>query len=252
MQPATHIRSDEARRVHAALVTALGTETKPAQWMHFMRTVREQLPAVLSQGRPSKAAIDASPIGALGFSTWKEMCEAPVEQRGLGLPWSTWRQWSRAWAVVQEHPGLESAPLTAAEVNRLATEAKAANEVMPADKAAVEAFRKRQDERKAIARAETHTALKSRLEALQADLEAAKKETAQTSGVITELRRQLAQVEQQLADETKARNEAQWQMVQLEAQNQRLQEQNQELEGSLREYQDRGLLQRLRDVFAPQ
>lgn len=252
MQSVTHIRSDEARRVHAALVASLGTETNPAQWMIFMRTVREQLPAVLSQGRPSKAAIDASPIGALGFDTWRSMCEAPVEKKGLGLPWSTWRQWSRAWSVVQQHPGLEQAPLTAAEVNRLATEAKAVNEPMPANKAAVEAFKKRQDERKAIARAETHTALKSRLEALQADLEVAKKEAAQTSGVITELRRQLVQVEQQLADEKKARNEVQWQMVQLEAQNTRLSEQNQELEGALREYQDRSLLQRLRDVFAPQ
>lgn len=251
MQPVTHIRSDEARRVHAALVDALGTETVANQWMLFMAALREQLPAVLSRGRPSKKDIEASVIGALGFSTWREMCEAPVDQRGLGLSWSTWRQWSRAWSVVQQHPNLEGAQLTAAEVNRIATEAKSTGEPMPADKTAIEGFRKRQNERKAAARAETHTALKSRLEALQADLEAAKKEAAQTSGVITELRRQLVQVEEQLADEKKHRNHAQWQMVQLETKAQRLQEQNQALEEDLHTYQERGFLQRLRDVFTP-
>lgn len=251
MQPVTHIRSDEARRVHASLVAALGTETVPNQWMLFMAAVREQLPAVLSRGRPSKKDIETSPIGALGFSTWRDMCEAPVDEGGLNLPWSTWRQWSRAWAIVQQHPNLEGVSLTAAEINRLATEAKATDEPMPTDKAAVEAFRKRQNERKAIARAETHTALKSRLDALQNDLETAKKEASQTSGVITELRRQLSQLEKQLADEKKARNEAQWTMVQLETHNQQLQERNQALEADLLMYQDRGFLQRLRDVFTP-
>lgn len=249
MHSVTHIRSDEARRVHAALVAALGTETNPAQWMTFMRTVREQLPTVLSKGRPTKQAIEASTIGALGFSSWKAMCEAPVVEGGLGLPWSTWRQWSRAWSVVQQRPNLEGAPLTAAEVNRIAAEAKSAGEPMPADKTAVEAFRKRQNERKSLAKAEMHSALKSRLEALQADLEAGRKEIAQTNGVITELRRQLVQVEKQLADEQKHRNHAEWQMVQLEAQNKRLQERNQEIEGDLQMYQGRGFLQRLRDVF---
>lgn len=250
MAAITHIRSDEARRIHAALVDALGTETNPAQWMCFMRTVRDQLPDVLSRGRPSKAAIQASPIGALGFTTWREMAEAPIDQGGLSLPWSTWRQWSRAWALVQEHPGLEDIPLTAAEVNRLATEVKAANEHMPTDKSAVEAFKRRQEERKTIARAETQTALKSRLEALQADFEAAKKEAAQTSGVITELRRQLAQVEQQLADEKTARNEAQWQMVQLESQVTSLQERNAYLEGEILLHQQGGLLKWLRGLFS--
>lgn len=251
MRSVTHIRSDEARRVHAALVAALGTETVPNQWMLFMAAVREQLPAVLSRGRPSKRDIAASPIGALGFSTWREMCEAPVEQRGLGLSWSTWRQWSRAWSVVQQHPSLERAPLTAAEVNRLANEAKATKEPMPTDMEGVEAFKQRQSERKAAARAETHTALKSRLEALQADLEAGKKEVAQTNGVINELRRQLTQLEKQLADEKKQRNHAQWQMVQLETLNKQLQEHNQALEEELGEYQHRGFLTRLRDVFSP-
>ena len=250
MAAITHIRSDEARRIHAALVDALGTETNPAQWMCFMRTVRDQLPDVLSRGRPSKAAIHASPIGALGFTTWREMAEAPIDEGGLSLPWSTWRQWSRAWTLVQEHPGLEDTSLTAAEVNRLATEAKAANEQMPADKTAVEAFKKRQEERKAIARAETTAALKSRLEALQADLEVSKKDVAQASGIIAELRRQLAQIEQQLADEKRTRHKAQWQMVQLESQVTSLQERNAYLESEILLYQQGGLLKWLRGFFS--
>ena len=252
MQHVTHIRSDEARRVHAALVDALGSETNPAQWMHFMRTVRDQLPAVLSRGRPTKAAIESSPIGALGFNTWREMCEAPVEERGLGLPWSQWRQWSRAWSVVQQHPSLESAPLTAAEVNRIASEAKAANEPMPTNTAAIEAFQERQSERKKAAKEQTQAALKERLEALEGELIASQEAQARSNGALDELRRQLAQVEEQLAVEKQKRNEAQWSMVQLETHAQRLQEQNEEMSGDLQAYRNRGFFQRLRDVFSPQ
>lgn len=252
MQHVTHIRSDEARRVHAALVDALGSETNPAQWMHFMRTVRDQLPAVLSRGRPTKAAIESSPIGALGFNTWREMCEAPVEERGLGLPWSQWRQWSRAWSVVQQHPSLESAPLTAAEVNRIASEAKAANEPMPTNTAAIEAFQERQSERKKAAKEQTQAALKERLEALEGELIASQEAQARSNGALDELRRQLTQVEEQLAVEKQKRNEAQWSMVQLETHTQRLQEQNEEMSGDLQAYRNRGFFQRLRDVFSPQ
>lgn len=254
MQHVTHIRSDEARRVHAALVTALGTETNPAQWMHFMRTVRDQLPDVLSRGRPSKAAIQASPIGALGFDTWRAMCEAPVEQRGLGLPWSQWRQWSRAWTVIQQHPSLENAPLTAAEVNRIATEAKAANEPMPTDTAAIEAFQERQSERKKAAKEETQAALKANLEALEASLAASREELARTNGAVDTLREQLAQahtqkqqVEQRLTAEQQQRNDLQWKFVQMETRVQELQE----LEKELHMYRNRSFWQRLQDVFSP-
>lgn len=250
MAAITHIRSDEARQVHAALVDALGTETNPAQWMHFMRTVRDQLPDVLSRGRPSKAAIQASPIGALGFTTWREMAEAPIDQGGLSLPWSTWRQWSRAWSVIQEHPNLENAPLTAAEVNRLFTEAQSAGEPMPDDIRGIEAFKERQKAKKEAARTETHTAMKERLAALETDLRVSREETARQIGHAEQLQARLQYLEQQLADEKTARNEAQWQMVQLESQVASLQERNIYLESEILLHQQRGLIGWLRGLFS--
>lgn len=266
MQHVTHIRSDEARRVHAALVTALGTETNPAQWMTFMRTVRDQLPTVLSRGRPTKAAIESSPIGALGFNTWREMCEAPVEQRGLGLPWSTWRQWSRAWSVVQQHPRLENAPLTAAEVNRLHSEAKAADEPMPDDIAAVEAFQERQTERKKAAREETQAAMKERIEALEASLVASREEVARTNGAVAELREMLDSAQLALAEAEQEKRQAlldlrslqqtyeqtSKSMQQSDEYGERLMRLNQGLQQELDYYRNRGFFQRLRDVFSPQ
>ena len=56
-----------------------------------MAMVRRHLTEVLSKGRPSRQAIEASVIGALGFSTWRGLLEAPVDQGGLALSWSTWR-----------------------------------------------------------------------------------------------------------------------------------------------------------------
>lgn len=250
MSAVTHIRRDEAHRVHASLVDALGTETNPAQWMTFMARVRQELPEVLSRGRPSKSAIDASPIGALGFSTWRAMCEAPVSDGGLGLLWSTWRQWSRAWATVQQHPALEETPLTAAEVNRIAQEAKNADEPMPGDRDAVQAFRERQETRKADARAESHVAMKNRLEALQGDLEVARTEGEHSNGIITELRRQLAEAESQLEDEKRQRDHAQWRMAQLEAQCSNADERLQTLQEELFRYQNGSILQRLKGFFS--
>lgn len=272
MQRITHIRSDEARRVHAALVAALGTETNPAQWMTFMRTVREHLPDVLSRGRPSKAAIESSPIGALGFSSWRAMCEAPVEDGGLGLPWSQWRQWSRAWAVVQQHPALNGAPLTAAQVNRLYAEAQSADEPMPGDMAAIEAFQARQAERKQAAREETQTALKQRVEALEADLAASREAQARTEGVVAELREQLAAAQGQQAQEAEARRSAeeerqqaltdlralqqaheqlQGSLAQADGTNRQLQQANRQLQEELDEYRHRSLLGRILAVFSP-
>ncbi|MCA1789344.1 MAG: hypothetical protein LC667_05650 [Thioalkalivibrio sp.] len=234
-----------------------------------MRTVREHLPDVLSRGRPSKAAIASSPIGALNFSSWRAMCEAPVANGGLGLPWSTWRQWSRAWSVVLQHHRLQEAPLTAAEINRIAAEAKASGEPMPHDADAIEAFQERQAERKKAAREETQTALKQRVEALEADLAVSREEQARTAGVANELREQLAAaqarreevqraleraerekdealrdlraVQEQLEDH-KQRQEARFQQQRREIQ---------DLQQQVHNYAHRSLLERIVAVFSP-
>lgn len=143
MATTSRINQDSALQVRTELLAAIGSENNPNQWMHFMATVRRHLPEVLSRGRPSRQAIEASMIGALGFTTWRELLEAPLDQGGLALSWSTWRQWSRAWVVISERPALQGQPLTAAEVNRLASEAKAEGVAFPSDPESLARSRKR-------------------------------------------------------------------------------------------------------------
>ncbi|MDN6337224.1 MAG: hypothetical protein L0J67_11435 [Halomonas sp.] len=264
MTPVTHIRSDDAQRIHDELVAALGTENNPAQWMLFMRTVREHLPDVLRRGRPTRAAIEKSAIGALGFASWREMCETGTDQRGLGLPWSQWRQWSRAWRVVQSHPGLEGEPLTAAQVNRLHSESQSADEPMPTTMEKIEAFQARQAERKQAAREETQAAQKARIEAIEEDLAASREEAARTAGAVNELREQIAAAQSQLADESQARQAAEQKQQQaLQAQQASEQEQQQtlqslralqqaheELQQKLNEYRHRSFFRRFLALFS--
>lgn len=113
-----------AQDVRQELVTALGTENQPVQWIRFMDAVTRLLPNILSPGRPSTAAIQASPIGQLGFKSWQEMIEAPADAHGLAWNFSQWKAWRRAWATVQANPWLRSQPLSSSEVNTLANEFK--------------------------------------------------------------------------------------------------------------------------------
>lgn len=238
MASISHIHQEAAQRIRSDLLNALGTENVPNQWMHFMATVRQHLPEVLSRGRPTKQAIDASVVGALGFTSWRALLEAPTDAGGLGLTWSTWRQWSRAWAIVQKHPSLENAPLTAAEINRLHSEARASDRAMPGDMAAVEAFEAQQAERKKAAQEKTQAAMRERIEAIEAQLTASREEVARTHGTVTELRRQLDQAHQE--------------RTQAEHQLQQAQQERQALENELQAHRSRGFWQRLKDVFSPQ
>ena len=167
MSTVSHIHRDAAQQIHSDLLSALGTENVPSQWMHFMATVRRHLPEVLSRGRPSRQAIEASVIGALGFTSRRALLEAPVDQGGLALSWSTWRQWSRAWAVISERPALQGEPLTAAEVNRMASQAKAEGLLFPDDPEALGALQGTLRQRRAAAQAETQQAMRERIEALE-------------------------------------------------------------------------------------
>lgn len=73
-----------ARETRATLVEALGTETDAGHWMAFMQSVTRLLPDVLSAGRPTRAAIERSAIGQLGFDSWAEMVEAPLKPAAWG------------------------------------------------------------------------------------------------------------------------------------------------------------------------
>lgn len=109
---------------HDELLAALGTENNPAQWMIFMEAVTRLLPAVLSSGRPSRETIERCAIGQLGFKSWKEMIEAPINDGGLGWNISAWKSWRRAWAVIEAHPWLRNEPLTSSEVIQLSLKVK--------------------------------------------------------------------------------------------------------------------------------
>lgn len=115
-----------AREARSALLAALGTGHIAQQWMIFMETVTLYLPDILSDGRPSKAAISRSVIGLHGFTSWKEMIEADIADGGFGWNHHTWKEWRRAWGVVQEFPWLRHEHLTYSEINAVARKIKAA------------------------------------------------------------------------------------------------------------------------------
>lgn len=118
---------------HDELLAALGTENNPAQWMIFMEAVTRLLPAVLSSGRPSRETIERCAIGQLGFKSWKEMIEAPINDGGLGWNISAWKSWRRAWAVIEAHPWLRNEPLTSSEVIQLSLKVKETAETANSD-----------------------------------------------------------------------------------------------------------------------
>lgn len=189
MATISHIHQDSALQVRTELLAAIGSENNPNQWMHFMATVRRHLPEVLSRGRPSRQAIEASMIGALGFTTWRELLEAPLDQGGLALSWSTWRQWSRAWVVISERPALQGQPLTAAEVNRLASEAKAEGVAFPSDPEALGVLEETLAQRREAARAETQQGMRERIEVLESLLVEIRADRDSLRGAIQEAER---------------------------------------------------------------
>jgi len=128
---------ETAKKAHSELLSALGTEANPAQWMEFMEAVTRLLPAVLSVGRPTAEAINRSPIGQLGFRSWQAMIEAPTHANGLGWNIHSWKAWRRAWVAVQAYPWLRTQPMTANEVSTLVADVK--REGMPFPQSAEEA-----------------------------------------------------------------------------------------------------------------
>ncbi len=161
--PFTQLVPAAARSAHAELLSALGTETNPAQWMSFMETVTRLLPDVLSSGRPTREAIQRSPIGQLGFASWSDMIEAPVDRNGLGWNFSAWKAWRRAWAVVEAHPWLRNQPMTSSEINVLAQECRRAGVDIPGSIEELDALRSAKQRAQAAKRAESVTDLVDRL-----------------------------------------------------------------------------------------
>lgn len=194
-----------ARQAREQLLAALGSEANPSQWMLFMEAVTQLLPDVLSPGRPTKEAISRCAIGQLGFSSWQEMVDAPLEAGGLGWNYSGWKAWRRAWSVVEANRWLRSQALTSSEINSLAMDCRKIEQAIPGSMEALEAFRadqKRSTEQKKgseladlaeqlVAADRRATAAESEASALRGLLEQAHAQTAALAEQIGTLKAEL-------------------------------------------------------------
>ena len=115
----THIHTATAQKAHQELLTALGSENNPSQWLVFMNTAKQHLPFLFESGRPTKAQIENSIIGRLGFSSWAEMIEADQDKQGLSWSVNSWKQWSKAFKQVSAYPYLAEMDITASAVMKL-------------------------------------------------------------------------------------------------------------------------------------
>lgn len=180
-----------ATSAHAELLSALGTENNPGQWMEFMQAVTRLLPDVLSSGRPTKEAINRSPIGQLGFASWQAMVEAPVAVSGLGWNFSAWKAWRRAWSVVQVQPWLLDQSISSSELNTLANDLRKDGVQFPSSAGELEAIREARKGSQDARRTESIQGLTKRAETAETALQAV---TAQSKT----LSDQLVQVQGQL------------------------------------------------------
>lgn len=90
-------------------------------WLEFMEQVGQHLgPIVKKAGAPSQADLNQTIVGQHGFKSWRQMIEAPREEKGLGWKWSTYQQWSKAYSTLKQVEGLREQDLTPAQINRLA------------------------------------------------------------------------------------------------------------------------------------
>ncbi len=167
----------DARETRAELVAALGTEADRGHWMIFMQSVTRLLPDVLSSGRPTRAAIERSAIGQLGFESWAEMVEAPIEAGGLGWNMSAWKAWRRAWAVVQANPWMLEQSLSSSEVNSLANECRQAGVPIPGSAAELATLRQRRQLEQQAQRSSELVDLTNRLRELEGQLAVAQRES---------------------------------------------------------------------------
>lgn len=184
---------ESAIAAHGELVSALGTESNPAQWMEFMSTVTRLLPDVLSVGRPTADAIKRSLIGELGFKSWKAMIEAPTASGGLGWSWSAWRAWRRAWFAVEAYPWLRTQPLSSHEVSTLVANVKRAGVPFPQSPEAAAAFQEQQRSQAERKRSDSTKALQERATTAEAALNDLVQQLSAEAARIATLREQLEQ-----------------------------------------------------------
>lgn len=177
----SQIIPSSAKAAHAELLESLGTENNPSQWMIFMESVDKHIPEMTSKGRPSNKAIDVSLIGQLGFKSWKDMVEAPIENNGLGWSSGGWNSWRRAWGVVKDYPFLRQENIKAGWVNALINELKKEGIQFPINK---QEFDELKEKREKAAAENKNTKLK----AAEETIISLQKEAEKYKNHITELK----------------------------------------------------------------
>lgn len=167
----THIHSNTAQQAHTELLEALGSENNPSQWIEFMRTAHRHLPFLFESGRPTKQQIENSVIGQLGFSSWSDMVEADQDRQGLSWSINSWKQWSKAFKIVNQYEYLCDMNITASAVMKLVSDFRDVE--FPSSVEELEQAKSAIAEKKKADEAEKVSSLKARVLELEKELIAA-------------------------------------------------------------------------------
>ena len=203
MEPVTHINQKTNKQVYDTLLSALGTSNVPHQWQIFMCTVREELPDILSDGRPKTDYIKKSAIGALGFKSWKEFVDTKVENGGLGLTYSTWRQWSRAWSVIRDLPEYTDSKYSPNEINSMYTKCKNSDEEYPDSPLKYEKLKANHKEEKALDEANSISGLTDTNAQLVKENGLLTESLSKTTTQLTDTQNRLSKLESTISDSDK-------------------------------------------------
>lgn len=165
-----------------------------AGWVEFMDSIGRYLgPVVSAAGKPKKADLEKTLVGALGFSGWREMIEAPREENGLGWKFGTYQQWRKAYSVLNQVSGLRQEQLTPAEILRFAEIVKKANDgKLPLDSVQWADLLLEAEVKKEVDKAEQVQTLKNELTELRAELDKQTAGSAVKSSKIDDLEAQNA------------------------------------------------------------
>ena len=163
----THINESTSKAVHKELLIALGSENNPQQWLEFMSVMRSHLPFLVGGTKPTKAQYESSIIGSLGFKSWVEMVQSPIEESGLSWSINTWNKWSQAYNVVLTNPYLKDTELTYVQILKLKAEFK---DNFPASMELLEKAQSDLKERKLKDKADNIAELKDRIIELEQQL----------------------------------------------------------------------------------
>lgn len=127
----TKLLPENLKAAHNEILAALGSENNPSQWMEFCEVIDRHIPELKTQGRLSNQNIKSSLIGKLGFSSFKDYIESPIERGGLGWSSGGWNAYRRAWKIVEEYPYLRDMSIKSGWLNAFSHKLKKAEIEFP-------------------------------------------------------------------------------------------------------------------------